>query len=77
MVFGSNPVDPLEWEDREKDLLSAQDSSIPGRPVQQWKLRMMAQEAALREAATRKLRRLLAYNRSLNCTGEKSGDTAL
>ena len=68
MVFGSNPVDLFEWEDKGEDLLFAQDTSVAGQFGQQWRLRMRAQEAPLKEIAKSKLRRLLAYNKSFNCT---------
>ena len=38
---------------------------------------MMAQEAALKEIADSRLRRLLAFNRSLTCTDAKIGCAAL
>ena len=38
---------------------------------------MMAQEAALKEVANSKLRRLLAHNKTFNCTDIKVGDTVL
>ena len=62
LVFGSNPVDPYGWRDQEEDQFA-----------QQWKLRMMAQEAALKEVANRKLLRLLASNKTFNCTDVKIG----
>ena len=57
LVFGSNPMDLYGWDDSEGDLLFAQDTSISGQFVQQWQLRIRAQEAALREIANSKLRR--------------------
>ena len=77
LVFGSNPADRYGWEDNDDDLLFAQDTSASGQFVQQWKLRMMAQEAALKEVANSKLRRLLAHNKTFNCADIKVGDTAL
>ena len=65
------------WEDRDEDLASAQDTSLSGQFAQQWKLRMMAQEAALKEIANSRNRRAAAYNKSFNCTNVKNGDTAL
>ena len=47
LVFGPNPADLHGWGDRDEDLAFAQDTSLSGQFVQQWKLRMMAQEAAL------------------------------
>ena len=38
---------------------------------------MMAQEAALKEVANSKLRCLLAYNKSFNCTDVAIGDSVL
>ena len=45
--------------------------------IQQWKLRMMALEAALGEAAYSRLRRLLANNKPFKCTDVQIGDAAL
>ena len=59
-VFVANPTDLYRWGDNGGDLLRAQDTSVSGQFAQQWKLRMMAQEAALKEVANSKLRRLLA-----------------
>ena len=64
MVFGSNPADNFGWGDEDEDLLFAQDTSLSGQFVAQWKLRMLAQEAALKEIANSKLRRILAFNNS-------------
>ena len=74
MVFGSNPVDFCGWEDGDEDLLFAQDSSLAGQFVQQWKLRTRAQEATLKEVANSKLRRLLARNKTSNCAEIDVGD---
>ena len=41
LAFGSNPAD------KDEDMTFAQDTSISGQYVRQWKLRMLAQEAAL------------------------------
>ena len=38
---------------------------------------MMAQEAALKESAASKLRRLSAFNKSFTCTDVEIGDTVL
>ena len=38
---------------------------------------MMAQEAAVKVVASSNLRRLVAFNKSFNCTNVKIGDTAL
>ena len=77
MVFGSNPADSYGWEDKDEDLTSAKDTSLLGQFVQQWTLRMMAQEEALKETASSGLRRLLAFNYSLAGTDEKIGDAVL
>ena len=60
LVFGSNQVDLLGWDETDEDLLFAQDTSRSGQFVQQWTLRMMALEAALKGVANSRLRRLLA-----------------
>ena len=77
LVFGSNPMDLYGWDDSEDDLLFAQDTSISGQFAQQWQLRIRAQEAALKEIANSKLRRLLAYNKTFDCADIKVGDTVL
>ena len=53
------------------------DTPLSAQFAHQWRLRMMAQEGALKEEATSKLRRLLAYDRSLKCTDVRIGDAAL
>ena len=60
MVFGSNPVDLFGWEDGDEDMMFAQDTTLAAQFVQQWKLRMKAREATLKEIADSKPRRLLA-----------------
>ena len=70
-------MDLYKWEDKDEDLTFAQDTSLSGEFVQQWKLRMMAQEAAPKEIAISRLRRSLAYNKSFNCRGVQIGDTVL
>ena len=77
MVFGSDAVDPSGWDGGNKDSLFAAETSPPGQLAQQWELRMLAQEAAVREAADSQLYRLLAHNRSFNCTYVAMGDPAL
>ena len=56
-VSRSNLVDLFGWEDGDKDLPLAQDTSLSGQSVQPWELRVMAQEAILRRGADGKLRR--------------------
>ena len=75
MVFGSNPVDLFGWEGGDEDMLFAQDSSLAGQFVNQWKLRMRAQEATLKEIANNKLRRVLPRNKTFNCAEIDVGDT--
>ena len=60
LVFGSNPVDLLGWDDQYEDLLFAQDTSPSGQFVRQWKPRMMERVAAFEIVAGSKLRRLWA-----------------
>ena len=50
MVFGSNPVDMFGWGCGGEDLTFAQDTFLAGQFVQQWRLRVTAQEATLKEA---------------------------
>ena len=52
MVFESNPVDLFGWKEKDEDPLFAQVTSLSGQFAQQWKLRMMAQEEALKEVAS-------------------------
>ena len=77
MVFGSNPADNFGWGDEDEDLLFAQDTSPSAQFVAQWKLRMLAQEAALKEIANRKLRRTLAPNNSFDSVDVAVGDEVL
>ena len=74
LVFGSNPADNFGWGAGDEDLLLAQDSSLPGQFVAQRELRMMAQEAALKEIANSKLRRILAFNNSFDSADACVGD---
>ena len=69
MVFGTSPVNLIGWEDNDEDLMLPQDTSLAGQLVEHWELRTDAQEAALKEVASSKLRRLVAYKKSLSCTG--------
>ena len=55
--------------------MCSQDTSLSGQFVQRWRLRIMAQEAALKEVAKRKLRRLLAYNDTVDCAYVEVDDT--
>ena len=57
--------------------MSAQGTPLPGQLAQQWKLHMMEQEAALKQIATSRLRRLLARNESFTCTDGKIGGAVL
>ena len=68
LVFGSNPAGLLGCGDGDEDLLFAQETSPWGQFVQQWKLRKVAQGAALKQAANCKLRAPLAYIKSFNFT---------
>ena len=77
MVFGSKPGDFFGREEENGDLLFTQDTSLAVQFAQQWELRMRALEAALKEVAKSKLRRLLAYNKSVNCAGITTGDSVL
>ena len=70
-------MDLYGWDDSDDDLLFAQDTSISGQFVHQWQLRIRAQEAALKEIANSKLRRLLAYNKTFDSVDIKVGDEVL
>ena len=63
-VFGSDPAHLSRCGERDEDLLSAQDTPLLGQFAQQWKLGIMAQEAALKKVASSNPRRLLGYNKS-------------
>ena len=76
-VFGSNQADPYGRDAQEEDLLFAQDTPVSGHFAQQKELRMMAHEAAPKEAANSKLRRLLAYKKTSNCADIRIGDFVL
>ena len=51
MVLGSNTMDLYGWEDKDGDLVFAQDTSVSGQFAQQWRLRMLVREAASKEIA--------------------------
>ena len=55
-AFGSNSVELFGCDNEDEDLMFARDASLSGLLPQRWRLRMMAREAALREAANSKLR---------------------
>ena len=63
MVFGPSPAELFRWEGGDGDLMFTQDTFSAGQFVQQWKLRVRGQEAALKEVAGSKLRRLVAHNK--------------
>ena len=63
--------------DRDEDLSLARATSLSEQFGQQWKLRMMAQEAALSKAGNGRLRRLLARNRSFSCADIGTGAAVL
>ena len=77
MALGPNPADLFGWDDSDEDLSFAQDTSLARQFVNQWKLRMRAQEATLREVANSKLRRILAHNHKFTCTEVAVGDMVL
>ena len=70
LVLGLSPVDLMELDDRDEDLLFAQDTSLPGQVA-------LAQGSALKGTANSALRRLLAREKSLCCTDAEIGDSAL
>ena len=77
MVIGPNPAGVYGWEDKDEDLTFAQDTSKSGQFAQQWKLRIMAQDAASKEIANSRLRKVLAYNESFTRTNVKIGDAVI
>ena len=76
-ICGCDPVDLYGWEGQDEDLAFAQGTSLSGQLVQQWELRMMAQEAALEEIAASGVRRSLAFKKPCTCTDVEIGDTVL
>ena len=70
-------MDIFGRDDKEKDSVFAQDPALSGQFARQWELRMAAQEAALKDAAAKKLRRLSANNKSFNCADVEIGDPAI
>ena len=77
MVFRSIPADNFGWGDEDADLLFERDTSLSGQFVARRKLRMMAREAALKEIANSKLRRILAFNDSFKSAGVRLGGEVL
>ena len=77
MASGSNLVDLFGRDDMDEDLMSANRSPSSSRFAQQWQLRMRAHEAAIKVIANSKLRRLLAYNESVDCTDVHVGTQSL
>ena len=77
MVFASNPSGLFWWRGGNSDLEFSQDVSIPGQFVRQLKLRITAQEAALKEIAGSKLRRLLAQNKYRGCADVRVGGSVV
>ena len=76
MVSGSDPGDPKGGGDDDEDLLFAQDPSLSGQFVQQWKSPILAPEAALQGVANNKLRRAQTQNKSPNCSIVNVRDSA-
>ena len=64
-------MDLFRWDDKNEDLLFAQDAFLVRTACQHWKLRMMAREAPLKEVANSKLRRLSAQKNPFICTDAK------
>ena len=82
MVFGYDPADSFGrggggGGGNDEDRLLAQDASPLGQFGRQWKLRVMAQDAALNGMAKSKLRRLMAQARSFNCADAAVGHSAV
>ena len=77
LVFGSNPAGHFGSGADDEDLLLAPETPLSGQFAQQWKLRIIAQDAAPKEVASSKLCRLLPYNRSFNCTDAQSEGSVL
>ena len=73
-AFGAILMDIFGWADWDEDSFCAQDTPCSVQFEKQWKLRMMAQEAAMEEVANGKSRRFLATKNSFRCAGVKIGD---
>ena len=74
LIIGSNPADLYGWDDQYANLLFAQ-GPCSGQLAQQWKLRIMAQEAAWKLVANSKLQRLLAYKMTSKCADAMNRDS--
>ena len=61
----------------DSDLDFAQDASVSGQSVQQWQLRPMARESALREIANSNLRRSLSRDTSFVCADVEVGGSVI
>ena len=77
MISGFNPANLCGWADKDENLTFAQVASVSGQFAQHWTLRILAQEAAPKELANGRLRRLLAPYRPFTFTDVRIGDTAL
>ena len=77
MEFRSHPADFFGWAGDDEDLLFSKNTSLYRQFARQRELRKRAQEAALKEVAKSKLRRLLAYNKSFNCADIAIEDSVL
>ena len=73
-VFGSNPADLCMRRDDDSDLEFAQNATISGQFPLRWELVATANEAARKEIAESRLRRLLDHNRSLGRAGVLAAD---
>ena len=71
MAFETIPADLHVWQDTDSDSDFARDAVTGDMFAQQWKLRRVAQEAALREIADGELRRPSVHNQSFGCADVK------
>ena len=77
LVFGCNLADNFGWGDEDEDPLFSQCTSLSEQFVAQWELRVMAQEAASKEIAYSKQRRIWAINNSFDSADVRVGDEVL
>ena len=75
MAAGANPADVSMWQDNDDELGCVQNAAVSSQFAQQWKLRVMAHEAALEELAASKLRRPLGRNRAFQRAEIEAGNS--
>ena len=77
LVFGSDPAYLNAWEENDRDLDFARDASVSSRLASQWKLRVLAQEAMLKDMDNGQLRRIMHHHQTFNSFGIAIGDAVV